>query len=102
MSTAGAYRHADGLDPGRAPAMPKILYFVAEDWAFVSHFRPMAQAARACGLDVVIATRVHQHAALIVSQGYKLVPLKGRRGSLNPLTLLKSMVEMLQIIRTEQ
>ena len=47
---------------------PKILYFVAEDWAFVSHFQPMAQAATTCGLDVVIATRTHRHAELIVGQ----------------------------------
>jgi hypothetical protein len=49
--------------------MPKILYFVPEDWAFVSHFRPMARAALACDLDVVIATRVHQHAEAIVGPG---------------------------------
>ncbi len=81
---------------------PKILYFVAEDWAFVSHFQPMAQAATACGFDVVIATRVHRHAELIVGQGYKLVPLRSRRGSLSPWALLKSIAEMMQIIRAEQ
>lgn len=82
--------------------MPKILYFVAEDWAFVSHFRPMAQAARACGLEVVIATRVHQHAAAIMGEGYRLVPLASKRGSLDPLALVKSFAEMVRIIRTEQ
>jgi glycosyltransferase involved in cell wall biosynthesis len=82
--------------------MPKILYFVPEDWAFVSHFRPMAQAAGACGLDVVVATRVNQHAAAIVGEGYKLVALESRRGSLNPVALLKSISEMARIIRTEQ
>ena len=82
--------------------MSKILYFVPEDWAFVSHFRPMAQAAGACGLDVVIATRVHRHAEAIVGQGYTLVPLESRRGSLNPLALLKSISEMVQIVRTER
>jgi glycosyltransferase involved in cell wall biosynthesis len=82
--------------------MPKILYFVAEDWAFVSHFRSMAQAARACDLDVVIATRVHRHAEAIVGRGYKLVPLESPRGSLNPLVLLQSISEMARIIRTEQ
>ena len=81
---------------------PKILYFVAEDWAFVSHFQPMAQAATTCGLDVVIATRTHRHAELIVGHGYKLVPLRSRRGSLNPWALLKSIAEMMQIIRVEQ
>jgi glycosyltransferase involved in cell wall biosynthesis len=82
--------------------MPKILYFVAEDWAFVSHFRSMAQAAHACDLDVVIATRVHEHAEAIVSQGYKVVRLESPRGSLNPLVLLQSISEMVRIIRTEQ
>jgi glycosyltransferase involved in cell wall biosynthesis len=82
--------------------MPKILYFVPEDWAFVSHFRPMAEAAIACGLEVVIATRVHRHAEAIVGLGYKLLPLESRRGSLNPLALLKSISEMARIIRTEQ
>jgi glycosyltransferase involved in cell wall biosynthesis len=80
----------------------KILYFVPEDWVFVSHFRPMAEAALTCGLDVVIATRVHQHAEAIVGEGYKLVPLKSKRGSLNPLALLKSILEMARIIRAEQ
>src|SRR5260370_6727565 len=82
--------------------MAKILYLVGEDWGLVSHFRPMAQAALACGLEVVIATRVHRHAEVIVGQGYKLVPLESRRGSLNPLALLKSISEMARIIRTEQ
>jgi glycosyltransferase involved in cell wall biosynthesis len=82
--------------------MPKILYFVAEDWAFVSHFRPMAQAARACGLEVVIATRVHHHAEAITGEGYRLVPLASKRGSLNPLALIRSFAEMVRIIRTEQ
>jgi glycosyltransferase involved in cell wall biosynthesis len=86
----------------RGPAMPRILYFVPEDWVFVSHFRTMAQAARACGLEVVVATRVHQHGEAIVGQGFKLVPLESRRGSLNPLALLKSIAEMVRIIRTEQ
>ena len=52
--------------------MAKILYFAPEDWAFVSHFRTMAQAARACGLDVVVATRVRRHAEAITHEGFKL------------------------------
>src|ERR1700704_4880905 len=92
LSIRNDYRHADV--GSEVPAMPKILYFVPEDWAFVSHFRPMAQAADACGLEVVVATRVHRHAEAIVGEGYRLVPLKSQRGSLNPLGLLKSISEM--------
>ena len=83
-------------------AMPKILYFAPEDWAFVSHFRPMAQAAQACGLDVVVATRVRRHAQAITREGYKLVALKSQRGRLNPLRLLQSVLEMERIIRRER
>jgi hypothetical protein len=36
--------------------MRKILYLVTEDWFFVSHFLPMAQAARDCGLQVAVAS----------------------------------------------
>jgi hypothetical protein len=43
--------------------MPKILYLVTEDWFFVSHFLPMAQAARDCGLQVAVATRVRAEAS---------------------------------------
>jgi glycosyltransferase involved in cell wall biosynthesis len=82
--------------------MPKILYFAPEDWAFVSHFRPMAEAAVACGLEVVVATRVHRHGEAMVREGYRLVPLASRRGSLNPLALLKSVSEMARIVRTEE
>jgi glycosyltransferase involved in cell wall biosynthesis len=82
--------------------MPKILYFAAEDWAFVSHFRPAAQAALACGFEVVIATRVHEHAQAIVGEGYKLVPLASKRGSLNPVALLRSFSEMMRILRAEE
>jgi glycosyltransferase involved in cell wall biosynthesis len=79
--------------------LPKILFFAPEDWAFVSHFQPMAQAARSCGLDVVIATRVNRHASMIVGEGYALVALQSRRGSLNPRALGKSLLEMTRVIR---
>ena len=82
--------------------MAKILYFAPEDWAFVSHFRTMAQAARACGLDVVVATRVRRHAEAITREGYKLVALESERGRLNPLRLLQSTLEMARIIRRER
>ena len=61
----GRYRAGNIWRPNIGPAtinlppiMPKILYLVTEDWFFVSHFLPMAQAARDCGLQVAVATRV--------------------------------------------
>ena len=74
--------------------MAKILYFAPEDWAFVSHFRPLAQAATASGFEVVVATRVRRHGAALAGEGYKLIALKSDRGRLNPWRLLKSFWEM--------
>jgi glycosyltransferase involved in cell wall biosynthesis len=85
-----------------AKVLAKILYFAPEDWAFVSHFQPMAQAASACGLDVAVATRVNRHAAMITREGYALIALASRRGSLNPLALIKGLLEMVRIIRDQK
>ncbi len=57
--------------------MPKLLYLVTEDWAFVSHFLPMARTARAAGFDVVVATRVREHAVRIEQEGCRVGPLEG-------------------------
>ncbi len=62
--------------------MPKLLYLVTEDWFFVSHFLPMARTARAAGFEVVVATRVRDHAARIEAEGCRVVPLEGERRSL--------------------
>ena len=37
---------------------PKLLFFVTEDYYFVSHRLPMASAAKADGYDVCVVTRV--------------------------------------------
>ena len=56
--------------------MPKLLYLVTEDWFFVSHFLPMARAARGAGFEVVVATRVRDHAADIEAEGCRIVRLE--------------------------
>ena len=49
--------------------MPKVLYLVSEDWYFVSHRLPLAVAALTAGYEVTVATRVHQHAKIILQAG---------------------------------
>jgi len=89
--------------PSAAPStMPKILYFASEDWWFASHFRPMAAAARACGLEVVVATRVRAHGEALAAEGYKVIALEAERGSLAPLASLKAILRMMRIIRAER
>jgi len=49
--------------------MPKLLFVVTEDWFFVSHFLPMAGAAKAAGFAVAVATRIRRHGDAIAREG---------------------------------
>lgn len=60
----------------------RILFFVTEDWFFVSHFLGLARAARDAGHVVGLATRLSRHKALLEAEGFHLFPLEGNRGSL--------------------
>lgn len=82
--------------------MPKLLYLVTEDWFFVSHFLPMAQTARAAGFEVVVATRVRDHAARIEAEGCRVVALEGERRSLGILEALRGFWRIVQIVRAER
>ena len=81
--------------------MPKILYLVTEDWFFVSHFLPMAQAARDCGLQVVIATRVSKDGERLKAEGFSVIPIESKRGSFSPLRSLRDFIQALKIVRKE-
>jgi len=82
--------------------MPKILYLVTEDWFFVSHFLPMARAAREAGFDVVVATRVREQAEPIRAEGFRLIPLDLERTNLGPLEAVRNIAQMRSVIRAER
>ncbi|TMJ04761.1 MAG: glycosyltransferase family 4 protein [Alphaproteobacteria bacterium] len=82
--------------------MPKLLYLVTEDWFFVSHFLPMARTARAAGYEVVVATRVREHAAHIEAEGFRVVPLEGERRSLGVFEALRGFLRIVSIVRAER
>ncbi|MBI4633163.1 MAG: glycosyltransferase family 4 protein [Deltaproteobacteria bacterium] len=81
---------------------PKLLFLITEDWYFWSHRLPVARAARAQGFDVVIATHVRDHGELIRREGFKLIPIRLRRKSKNPLQELLSLMELIRIYRRER
>jgi glycosyltransferase involved in cell wall biosynthesis len=82
--------------------MPKILYFVTEDWFFVSHFLPMARAARDAGFEVIVATRIEKEAQRILDEGMRIVPLGGDRRSLNFLAGACEIRGAFRIIKREK
>jgi glycosyltransferase involved in cell wall biosynthesis len=82
--------------------MPKILYLVTEDWFFASHFLPMAQAARDCGLQVVVATRVRDGGERLKAEGYSVIAIESRRGSFSPWRGLRDFFQVFKIVRDER
>ena len=82
--------------------MPKLLYLITEDWFFVSHFLPMAQAARECGYQVAVATRVRDAGELIKANGIAVIPVESRRGSFSPLVALRDFIQLFSIVRAER
>jgi glycosyltransferase involved in cell wall biosynthesis len=82
--------------------MPKILYLVTEDWFFVSHFLPMAQAARDCGLQVAVATRVRGHGERLKAEGFSVIAIESKRGSFSPLRSLRDFFQALKIVREQR
>ena len=82
--------------------MPKLLYLVTEDWFFVSHFLPMARAARAAGFEVVVATRVRAHGERIEAEQCRVIPLENERRSFGPLRALPAFLRMVRLVRAER
>lgn len=82
--------------------MPKILFLVSEDWYFCSHRMPVARAARDAGFEVVVATRVQEHAEPIRKEGFKLIPIRLRRRNRNPLREVLSVIEIFLIYKAER
>ena len=82
--------------------MPKILYLVTEDWFFVSHFLPMAQAARDCGLQVAVATRVREDGERLKAEGFSVIAIESGRGSFSPLRGLRDFFQAVKIVRDER
>jgi glycosyltransferase involved in cell wall biosynthesis len=76
-----AREQATATEPAK---VPRLLYVVTEDWAFLSHRLPMARAARDAGFEVHVATRVSNGAAAIEAERFILHPIPFARGSLSP------------------
>lgn len=77
----------------------RLLFFVTEDWYFVSHRLPVAIAAKNAGFDVCVVTRVRAHDARIRECGLELIPLEMSRRSINPLSGLRAIIELVSIYR---
>jgi glycosyltransferase involved in cell wall biosynthesis len=74
------------------PNKLKLLFVVTEDWYFVSHRLPLAIAASEAGFNVVVATRIRQHADIIQKAGIRLIPFEMSRRAGNPFRELMALI----------
>lgn len=80
----------------------KLLFFIAVDWFFCSHFLSRAKAAREAGYDVVVLTHVGSHGRQIEAAGLRLIPLQMSRRSMNPIAAVQTLLRIVRIYRREQ
>lgn len=79
--------------------MTTLLYFVTEDWYFVSHRFNLALAAQRQGYEVVIVTRCLEYRQLLEKSGFTVIPFEASRRSLNPFALLSEALALANIYR---
>jgi glycosyltransferase involved in cell wall biosynthesis len=80
----------------------KLLFFVTEDWFFVSHRLAVAVAAKRAGYAVSVVTRVRKHGDIIRAAGLTLIPFENSRRSLNPFGDLWTLVRLMRLMRREK
>lgn len=72
---------------------------VTEDWYFLSHRLALAQAARAAGLQVMVATAPGRLGGTIRGLGFDFFPLRLRRNSMHPVRELLSIADLALLYR---
>lgn len=81
--------------------MGTLLFVLTEDWFFLSHFQPMARAAAAAGLRVVVAARLGSAAEKIRSLGYRVAPIEIGRDKLDPVGVATSALALRKVLASE-
>lgn len=79
-----------------------LVFFVTEDWYFVSHRLALAVAAKNAGMSVSVITRVRNHGEQIQQAGLRLIPFEHSRGSINPLTESATLLRLIRLYRREK
>jgi glycosyltransferase involved in cell wall biosynthesis len=93
---------ASGSTDGIGRRRPRLLYFVTEDWYFWSHRLNIASAALEAGYDVVVVTRVNQHAAALRERGFRVVDIQLQRGRMFSLKELRTLAQVIAAYRREK
>lgn len=78
---------------------PHLLFFVTEDWYFVSHRIELAKEAIKQGYEVSLITRINNHKEIIEAVGINIIPIDIDRSELNIFNDLKLIFNLIKIYR---
>lgn len=77
----------------------KLLFVVTEDFSFWDRRRPLAHRAREAGADVWVMTSPGPFAEKLRREGFRVIPWKVSRASLNPLREFGAFLQVLKAYR---
>lgn len=80
----------------------KILFLTTEDFSFWSHRLALARAAKKEGADVLIMTRSGEYRSRLEKEGFRIIPWRISRSSLNPFRELCSFLQVLKAYLLER
>ena len=80
----------------------KLLYFIGVDWFFYSHFLGRAIAAKEAGYEVVVLTGLTRPDDPLAQHGIKLIGIPFERRSLNPIGLMRNLVDVIRVLKQEK
>ena len=76
------------------PPARLLLFVVSEDWYFLSHRLPMAEAAQNAGWQVHVAARMSTGADEIARRGFTVHPFDWRRANVSPFKVIGEVLRL--------
>ncbi|MCF6328077.1 MAG: glycosyltransferase family 4 protein [Devosiaceae bacterium] len=88
---------------GSSPKKIKVLFVHTQDWFFLSHFKPLADAINSDDkFEAGIVTTVGDDRAQLEELGLKLHPIDFQRASFSPFSAAKICLQLVSILHKER
>ncbi|MDT8383275.1 MAG: glycosyltransferase family 4 protein [Gammaproteobacteria bacterium] len=80
----------------------KVLLLANTDWYLYNFRLPLANALRERGYEVVLVSPPGEYTCLLQQAGFRWLPLTMNRGSVNPISQVKSIAALVRLYRREK
>jgi len=80
----------------------KVLLFANTDWYLYNFRLPLAEAIRGISIEVVLVSPPGEYSQRLLAEGFRWIPLIMDRRSLNPLSELRVIMNLIRIYQQEK